>query len=40
MAQLRPVDDTEIFDLNYERAKSGLRVHHCLARLNRLILKV
>ncbi|EPT6108492.1 Gp138 family membrane-puncturing spike protein [Escherichia coli] len=26
MAQLRPVDDTEIFDLNYERAKSGLRV--------------
>ncbi|EJI3745661.1 translation initiation factor IF-2 [Escherichia coli] len=26
MAQLRPVDDTEIFDLNYERARSGLRV--------------
>lgn len=25
MAQLRPVDDQEIFDLNYERTKSGLR---------------
>jgi hypothetical protein len=39
MAQFEPVDDTEIFDLNYEQASLAF-VYHCLARLNPLILKM